>query len=694
MLLSGAQPPDIPDDDARDDAQLDVAPDKDGRARLLAWINKEVDVMSRFRDRIKLKDRLLKCARMREGRYDEDVLRDIANFGGSSAYARLASNKIRGSYAVLSEIFTQGERPWAINPTPDPTVPEDINAEIQALLKQETDAVVAAGEPQPPPAAIEKRADQLGALAREAALKHARADADKATLYLDDILVEGGFYNELRLFLLDFCTYPVAIVHGPTAVMRTKVSYVNGQPMKVRQPVNEFRRINPHDLLWSAGATRIEDAAVTYRQRLSRAQLASLVGLPGYDDEAIKAALADYASGYDDGRFMDQERANLDDQENPYQDDQYDVLTYMGAVPGWMLEEDFGITVTGDDTFDYLLVTVKLGEHLLKVSIDPDPRARIPFYAAAYEASADSIAGTALPELVMDIEEAGNATLRALINNLGFASGPQTVVDIDRLASGEDATEIVPWKIWKTTSDPAMASLKVIEFFQPNSNVQELMQVFNFLSQLGDEVSAIPRYLTGNEKVGGAGRTASGLSMLMGNASRSMVSIASSIDVNVIDPLIKKLYDLVLLTTGLEVLRGDESIQVKGATYAQTRETDRMRQLEFLQLTNNPTDLAIMGPIGRSKLLRKISHGVGMEGEELLPSEIEIQQMVAAQQQQAAQQAAIQGEQQAGASQGDAEAGPPGAKQQKSPPNKVAEQTDNAQRTRSKRAINPTRRAA
>lgn len=692
MLQSGAIPPDSGEED-HDDSQLDVKPDEDGRAQLLSFINKEADQMARFRETIGLKQRLHTCARMRQGVYDPAVLAAIKQFGGSEVYARIVSNKIRGSYAVLSEIFIQGERPWAITPTPEPQTPEDINAEITNLLQQEVQAMTQAGMP-PPQAEIEKRADMLQQAAREAALKRARADADKATEYIDDILVEGGFYNELRLFLLDFCTYPVAIMHGPVAVMKTQVSYVNGQPMKVRRPVNEFRRINPHDLLWSAGATRIEDAAVYLRQRLSRAQLAGLVGLDGYDDTAIKAALGKYADGYHDTRYLDQSRATAEDQQNPSYDDLLDVCTYMGAIPGWMLAEDFGIEITGEDTFDYLLVVVRVGEFILKVSLDPDPRARLPFYTAAYEASADSIAGDALPELIADIEECTNATFRAMINNLAIASGPQVVADLDRLDTTE-TLDMYPWKVWKVVSDPAMASLKVVDFFQPSSNVQELQMNFQFLSQLADEVSAIPRYLTGNERVGGAGRTASGLSMLMGNASRSMVSIASSLDINVIDPLLHKLYDLVLLTTGLAILRGDEKIQVRGATFAQTREQDRMRQLEFLQITNNPVDLQIMGLPGRSKVLRKVSHNIGMGGEEVVPDDVVIQQQLLLAQQQAAQQGQQPGGPQGAGPEG---GGPPqqpgGPKQEKSAPNQTAEETDNSQRTRSPRAINPTQRAA
>ena len=90
-------------------------------------------------------------------------------------------------------------------------------------------------------------------------------------------------------------------------------------------------------------------------------------------------------------------------------------------------------------------------------------------------------------------------------------------------------------------------------FFQPNSNAQELFGVYEKFTQIADELSAIPRYITGSERLGGAGRTASGLAMLMGNAAKILQTVAANIDNDVIEPAVAELYDMVMLTdtTGL-----------------------------------------------------------------------------------------------------------------------------------------------
>src|SRR5690606_1753836 len=113
----------------------------------------------------------------------------------------------------------------------------------------------------------------------------------------------------------------------------------------------------------------------------------------------------------------------------------------------------------------------------------------------------------------------------------------------DRLAPGEDISTLTPWRIWQFVSDPmGQGSVnKPIEFFQPDSNVNELMAVFEKFSQLADEYSGIPRYLSG-DATGGAGRTASGLSMLISNAGKSIKQTIANIDVGVLQPALEKLY--------------------------------------------------------------------------------------------------------------------------------------------------------
>jgi hypothetical protein len=152
-----------------------------------------------------------------------------------------------------------------------------------------------------------------------------------------------------------------------------------------------------------------------------------------------------------------------------------------------------------------------------------------------------------------------------------------------------------------------------VAFFQPSSNAQELLQIYQSMTQIADEISAIPRYVTGSGASGGAGRTASGLAMLMGNASKVLQQVAHNIDTDLLYETLISLYDLLMVADGGVVLRGDENIVVRGVTKVLAKETERARQLEFLSLTANPIDLQIIGIEGRANILRSIAKDLGLD---------------------------------------------------------------------------------
>jgi hypothetical protein len=109
--------------------------------------------------------------------------------------------------------------------------------------------------------------------------------------------------------------------------------------------------------------------------------------------------------------------------------------------------------------------------------------------------------------------------------------------------------------------------------------------------------------------------------MLMGNASKILQTVSANIDRDIFDPLLHHLYDMLMLTDDTGMLSGNESIKVMGVQVAMQRETQRSRQLEFLQITANPVDVQIMGEKGRATVLRSVSKTIGLDGEDIVPSE-------------------------------------------------------------------------
>jgi hypothetical protein len=217
------------------------------------------------------------------------------------------------------------------------------------------------------------------------------------------------------------------------------------------------------------------------------------------------------------------------------------------------------------------------------------------------------------------------------------------VVTDDRLTAGEDGEDLYPWKRWHVNSDPMGNNTQApISFFQPNSNAQDLLAIYERFNAMADDLSAIPKYLSGQGAGAGAGRTAAGLAMLMGNASKILQTVAANIDGDVVGQMLDYLYDLLMLTDDTGVFNGGEKIVVKGVNVAVQRETQRSRQLEFLQITANPIDAPILGTKGRASILRSVADTIGMDGEDIVPSEEEIAEQEAAAQAQAELEAARQ----------------------------------------------------
>ncbi|MCJ7409515.1 hypothetical protein LPQ06_28385, partial [Klebsiella pneumoniae] len=146
---------------------------------------------------------------------------------------------------------------------------------------------------------------------------------------------------------------------------------------------------------------------------------------------------------------------------------------------------------------------------------------------------------------------------------------------------------------------------------------------------MADEISTIPRYMQGSgQGVGGAGRTASGLSMLIEASNRTIKQTVSSIDHNVIEQAVQDLNVFLALTRPDVVVEGDISVVARGAVELMQRETLRMRRIEFLNVTNNPVDQQLVGLEGRFHLLREVARDLGMPVSDTLPlSEAQIKQL-------------------------------------------------------------------
>jgi hypothetical protein len=552
--------------------------------------------------------------------------------------------------------------------------------------------------PLPDPSAVRDVYDAMMEDARDQAKRKAVKQAQIAEDKLQEHLAQGGFYTALAEFLVDLPLFPYACIKGPTVRIKTQVKWSKDQapwsgqatgqasgqaqpqqgipspnsspgqltqasnnnqlsnsppakqaqvarPQVVDVPVMCWERVSPFDIYWTPGVSNIADANIVQRSRLTRAEINDLLDLPGFITDEVRAVLDEYGRGglVDNWDQTDAERSILESREDPRfnQSGLIACLEFQGNAQGrYLLEIGMDSATIPDPMRDYFIDAWLIGRHIIKVQLAPSPRKRHQYYVTSFEKVPGNPCGNGLPDLLSDIASVMNATLRALVNNLSISSGPQAIINDDRLSDGEDGENMYPWKRWHVKSDPfGNNTEKAIEFFSPASNSQELLQVYMAFSGLADEHSAIPKFMTGNPPAGGLGRTASGLSMLMQNSSKILQTVASNIDRDVIDGVLSGLLDMVMMTDTDGLLTGEEKIRVLGVQVAQQRETQRARQLEFLQLTANPIDMQIVGVKGRAQVLRSVATEIGLPGENIVPSEQELEEKEKQQQAMQAMQA-------------------------------------------------------
>ena len=580
---------------------------------LAGYIRQRFEKAVRHRRTVGIDDELIRDMRAYNGQYDPSKMQEIQKFGGSAVYSRMMAMKCRGATALLRNVYMNSDRPWTLEPSADPVIPKTLEFHIHQIVQAEVNKANFNGQ-RVPASAVKDRLVGLYDATKLMERRKAADEAKKSQRQMDDILEKGGFYTALSDFLNDLPIYKYALIKGPITRRKATLKWTRGGKMQQHEEaVFCFERVSPWDVWFSPGATDIENTEVFERQRLTTMDLYNLKGLPGYLDDNIEGIIQDYeARGFKEWiQIFDTERAYMEGRNNVLDDTYINAIEFHGYILGRYLKEYRIPGVTEDDK-PYFVTAWMVDRRIFKVMLNPSPRVRVPYFITSFDKQPGTLYGNGIPALANDLTDVINAVLRALVNNISIASGPQVVYDEDLLSPSQD-DGLYPWKKWKYTGDPANPNRKAVDFFQPQDNAGSLITVLDKFSTMLDDVSTIPRYLTGSGGTSGAGRTASGLSMLINNANKTLQNVADNIDNDVFNPLLHMLYDYVMLTDKDGMLRGDESIVVDGVRQAAKQEQDLSRQLEFLNLINNPQYQSLLGPGETGRVIQKIADSLGLE---------------------------------------------------------------------------------
>ena len=617
---------------------------------LAAYLHTIWDINSRFKREQGIQGAMESSLRARNAEYDPDKLAQIRSFGGSDVYMGLTGVKCRAAEAWLTDILSSTEKPWSLRPTPVPDISDEMAGQILAEAQGRVQRMVAeaaeGGEELDTGALVERVRRELTRQAEIELNRRTKLMEDK----IHDQMVEGGWCEAFDAFISDLVTLKAGIIKGPIARIRRKKKWTTtdtGNAVTVEEvAVPEYERVSPFDLFPSPDAVGVNDGSLVERIKFSRRQLVFLKEQPGYDSDAIDEVLAECSYSPPSVIDQDLEQGREDAEErDPDKEEGFseniEGREFWCSVQGKMLKE-YGVEQDADeedleDLVEYQINAIMVGERIIYLDFNDDPLGERPYFKAGWGILPGSFWYQGVPELMSDLQTVCNASARALVNNMAHASGPQAEVDVGRLLPGEDIESMYPLKIWQTTNKGNNAS-PAVRFFQPDSNAGTLMDVYSRFAQLADDYTGIPAYAYGNDQVAGAGRTSSGLSMLMSSAARGIKRVLMSVEKNVIRGVIRRQYDWNRQYLGDE-FTGDVDVIPTGVVAIMIREQMSDRRMQFLQTTANEHDMKIVGLEHRAAVLRETAQTLEIPGKELTRSDEELRTIMDDEERRAAMEA-------------------------------------------------------
>ncbi len=507
---------------------------KDSYQAMTERIKREVEDTQRSRELVNLSAYIRKCwdaaksakepvqrqlyesAMQRKGEYTQEKLGKLGEQSSAAIFMNVTAEKCRAAESWFRDVIS-GERVWDISPTPIPDLTPELEAYINATVmnKTATSSVSMTMDDQ------QEMQEYIKDNVEQEVRKTAYDATERMKRKIDDQLSESDWRGAIDSIIPDIVTYKAGFLKGPIVQNENRLRWTqddNGQWIASQEKTLTIRyvRVSAFDIYPSPTSTSVDDGFLIERMFFTRKNLTSMVGVLGYDDASIIAALDMYSeNGLYSWAWTEDEKRSIEERgvsvtdftKSP--DKLIEALEFWGSVKGSLLIE-WGMQESGEIRPDeeYDINAILIGDYVIKAIINPNPTGKKPYYKASYEEIPGAFWGRGVPELMRDIQDMCNACARALVMNMSIASGPQGIVDMGRLRAGTSIDSIYPWKIWlyDSTESYAAGSAKAIDFFMPDSNANELMAVFNTFEEKAERATGIPAYTYGNSKVGGAGR--------------------------------------------------------------------------------------------------------------------------------------------------------------------------------------------
>ena len=621
-----------------------------------AWVDqlaqylesRRIEAVNAKRD---VEGRLLVCKELKESKYSATESDTIAREGGTNIFKGLTANKVRAGKAWIHDIYSPKDgKIFGLSPTPLPDLPGDENAEIAEFSENahneliEQMVVMSDDEKREALEALKVRTAQM----KDAVLRETQMEALERAQNLErriwDQMIEGGWREAMAAFIDNGCSYPAGFLKGPVPTVMRKLAYSRKGVEVVEKVVLRVTAPSPWDIYTSPGARSVQDGYLFEKMTIARHDLQMLKGQPGFKDAAIDVLLGGFTDGIAgpaDGAT--QARESLEQRgtgatQAPI--GTYEIWEYWGYVPGGKLEE-WGYKAEGmklDVLKDYAIRAwyVPVHKRVIHCSLNPHQLGMRPYASASVVSSVDTVWGKGIPDLIVHDQKLANVLMRAMVNNAALSAGPQALVDVALLAKGETVHSPHPGKTWLIDSSKAITgatSRSPIEYFNVPSVLGTILPLYQLTVKDIDELSGIPAYAHGDANVGGAGNTASGLSMLMNSASKVMRDAIRNFDSGGIIPLVQNYIWWNLMFTDDEEIKTDAHVMAIGSLSLFVKEQLQISRQNFLNIASAPGVIEVIGMKGFATLLRSIAEDLQLPSGNIVPSDEEMEAKEAGQQQ-------------------------------------------------------------
>lgn len=571
------------------------------------------DFREREQARWPYEQRWLKDLRQVKGIYEPEVYAQLSRDERSRAFLRLTRSK---AYTILARLMdllfpANGDKNWEIEPTELPDIP-DYLAQQAAQIVQGEIAQMAQADPE-----AMQGFDQdarLWQVAKELAKQASTLMGEE----MEDQLSDGRqkYRATIRKVVRSALWYGSGFLKGPMVDSKTikrwgqapQVDEASGQTFQA-WGIQEQQVDRPYfdaPSIWNVypdmSVAELHDGTGIFeRHVVTRHELSMVIAKqPRFDSAKIREYVAAIPDGDYESKDFEDALLNLADEREsegytaPKGKRRYELIEYWGFVSGAELAES-GIE-TGEDAMadEYRANVWMLGPVVVKAVLHPFDGIDLPYYAFYFDKDESSVFGEGVPSTMRDIQSLFNAAIRAAADNAAMASGPVGECNIDLLEPGEidTADQIRPRRIFLRKGRGADAQFPAYRFFTIPSNVSEFMAFAQFIQEYGDETTNIPRFLQGESNgVKGAGKTASGLSMLMGAANISLSDLVKGFDDGITIPFITALYQWNMQFNPREDIKGDMLVKARGSTALMAKEQRTQAINNVLMASNNQTDV-------------------------------------------------------------------------------------------------------